>query len=218
LGPLHDSRTIDLAALCSEMQRHPATPLTDALRRGIGSRRASAAAQVNGTAASEHQRDEDAEDRIVLIDKSAWEQRHHSAAARERIDRLAVAGRAATCLPVALEHLYSARRNEDFTQRRDALNLLVWLPISDSVESTALDIMGRLASKGQHRMPLPDIIIAATALVHAATIMHYDGDFERIAELTRQSHEWIVPRGEGHGRGTEDATTANDAVDADEES
>lgn len=158
--------------------------------------------RVSGPAASEHPRGEDAEDSIVLIDKSAWEQRHHNAAARERINQLAVAGRAATCLPVALEQLYSARSNEDFAQRRDALDLLVWLPITDSVESTALDIMGRLASKGQHRIPLPDIIIAATALVHAATIMHYDGDFERIAELTKQSHEWIVPRGEGHGRRT----------------
>lgn len=159
-----------------------------------------APAGVDAALANGHQPGGDAADGIVLIDKSAWEQRHHSAAARERIDRLAVAGRAATCLPVALEQLYSARSNEDFSQRRDALDLLVWLPITDDVESTALDIMGRLAGKGQHRLPLPDIIIAATALVHAATIMHYDGDFERIAELTGQRHEWIVPRGEGHGR------------------
>lgn len=177
-----------------------------------------APARVSGKPPSENQLGEDAEGGIVLIDKSAWEQRHHSAAARERIDHLAVAGRAATCLPVALEQLHSARSNDDFTQRRDALDLLVWLPVTESVESTALDIMGRLAGKGQHRMPLPDIIIAATALVHAATIMHYDGDFERIAELTGQRHEWIVPRGAGHGRGIEDATVANVAVDSDDES
>lgn len=171
-----------------------------------------APARVTGKAPGLRPGDEDAEGRIVLIDKSAWEQRRHSAAARERIDQLAVAGRAATCLPVALEQLYSARSTEDFTQRRDALDLLVWLPITDGVESKALDLMRRLAGKEQHRMPLPDVIIAATALVHAATIMHYDEDFERIAELTGQPHEWIVPRGAGHGRGTGDATTANDAV------
>jgi len=29
-------------------------------------------------------------------------------------------------------------------------------------------------------------------------VIHYDSDFERIAEITGQPHEWIVPRGEGH--------------------
>jgi hypothetical protein len=43
-------------------------------------------------------------------------------------------------------------------------------------------------------------MIAATALVHDATILHYDRDFERIAEATDQPHEWIIPRGSGHGR------------------
>ncbi|MFP3940624.1 MAG: PIN domain-containing protein [Thermoanaerobaculia bacterium] len=139
-------------------------------------------------------------DALVVVDKSAWEQRRHSRAARERIDQLATAGRAATCLPVALEQLYSARNHEDLTKRREALDLLVWLPITAAVEEEALDLMARLARKGQHRIPLPDIMIAATAVAHGATILHYDRDFERIAETTGQLHEWILPPGSGHGR------------------
>jgi predicted nucleic acid-binding protein len=27
------------------------------------------------------------------------------------------------------------------------------------------------------------------------TILHYDADYERIAELTGQTQQWIVPRG-----------------------
>jgi predicted nucleic acid-binding protein len=141
---------------------------------------------------------------LVLVDKSAWEQRRHSEGARHRIDGLAASGRAATCLPVALEQLYSARNHEDLVSRREALDLLVWLPVTAAVEEKAVELMAQLARKGQHRTPLPDIMIAATAQVHGASILHYDGDFERIAETTGQAHEWIVPRGTGHGRGSED--------------
>lgn len=37
------------------------------------------------------------------------------------------------------------------------------------------------------------------AHAHSAVVLHYDPDYERIAEITGQSHEWIVPRGSGHG-------------------
>lgn len=141
--------------------------------------------------------------RPVLVDRSAWEQRRHSEVARQRIDRLAAAGRAATCLPVALEQLYSARNAEDFASRRGALELLQWLPMTPAVEDEAIQLMAKMARKSQHRMPLPDVMIAATAAVHKAVILHYDRDFERIADLTGQPHEWIIPRGTGHGRETE---------------
>lgn len=144
------------------------------------------------------------EDGLVLVDKSAWEQRAHSASAKERIDRLAAAGCAATCLPVALEQLYSARNMKDFDSRRGALDLLVWLPVTPAVERQAIETMAKLAAKGQRRVPLPDVMIAATALVHGATILHYDRDFERIATTTGQAQEWILPRGTGHGSETSD--------------
>lgn len=134
-----------------------------------------------------------------LIDKSAWEQRHHGSAARDRINDLAAEGRAAICLPVALEQLYSARSKEDFDSRREAFDLLVWLPITAAVEAKALEIMAELATKGQHRLPLPDIMIAATALVHEATVLHDDGHFERLGEAVGLPHKWVVPRGSGHG-------------------
>lgn len=63
--------------------------------------------------------------------------------------------------------------------------------------------MARMAVKGQHRLPLPDVMIVATALVHGASILHYDRDFERIAETIELAQEWIVPRGTGHGGGTD---------------
>ncbi|MPZ19995.1 MAG: PIN domain-containing protein [Luteitalea sp.] len=163
-----------------------------------------AAARVTGAESSAQDVVEEPESPLYLIDKSAWEQRQHSVTAGQRINHLVIEGRAATCWLAALEHLYSARNSADLSDRRDSLDLLVWLPVTAAVESTAFDVMARLARKGQHRLPLPDITIAATALVHGAIVMHYDSDFERIAEATGQRHEWIVPRGTGHGRRTED--------------
>jgi len=37
--------------------------------------------------------------------------------------------------------------------------------------------------------------VAATAESAGLTVLHYDADFERIAEVTGQPTEWVVPRG-----------------------
>lgn len=34
-----------------------------------------------------------------------------------------------------------------------------------------------------HRTPIPDLLIAETALYHDLSIVHVDGDYERIAEV-----------------------------------
>jgi predicted nucleic acid-binding protein len=64
--------------------------------------------------------------------------------------------------------------------------------------------MQELARHGHHRsVGVADLLIAAVAEVHGATVLHYDSDFERIAEVTGQAHEWIVPRCDGHRDGAE---------------
>lgn len=52
-----------------------------------------------------------------------------------------------------------------------------------------------LARKGHHRLPVIDLIVAAAAESAGLAVLHYDGDFERIAEVTGQPHEWVAPRG-----------------------
>jgi predicted nucleic acid-binding protein len=42
---------------------------------------------------------------------------------------------------------------------------------------------------------LPDLLVAATAERHDVTVLHYDHDFDLIADVTGQRVEWIVPRG-----------------------
>ena len=56
-----------------------------------------------------------------------------------------------------------------------------------------------MAQRGHHRASIPDVIVAATAAEHGLTVLHYDSDYERLAEVTGAAHEWVAPRGEGHG-------------------
>ena len=57
------------------------------------------------------------------------------------------------------------------------------------------EVQGLLAARGKHRRPIPDLAIAATAEEHGATVLHYDKDYDLIAEITGQPVEWIAPRG-----------------------
>jgi hypothetical protein len=38
-------------------------------------------------------------------------------------------------------------------------------------------------------------MIAAVAERHRVSILHYDADYDLIAEVTEQPTEWVVPRG-----------------------
>lgn len=40
-----------------------------------------------------------------------------------------------------------------------------------------------------------EVIVAACAERADLTVLHYDGDYERIAEVTGQPAQWVVPRG-----------------------
>lgn len=136
---------------------------------------------------------------LFLVDKSAFEQQRHSAAADQVLRALAAEGQLAVCEIVAMELLYSTRGPADYEARLAGLGSMVWLPVNAEVTRTAVDIQRRLATKGQHRRPIPDLLIAATALEHEAVVLHYDKDFDLIASVTGQPARWIIPRGTGHG-------------------
>lgn len=132
---------------------------------------------------------------VYLAHKSAHAQRYNSDEAGRRLDREMAAGRLAVCEMVALELLYSARNSSDYLRLDTALQALPWVATDSAAMKRALDVQRRLAQRGQHRRPLPDLIIAATAELAELTVLHYDHDFDLIGELTGQPMEWIVPRG-----------------------
>lgn len=124
---------------------------------------------------------------VYLVDKSAWEWARRDAAARADLADLLAAGHIlAGSHLTALEMAYSARNAADHATIIARQRATRWLPVTEVVMDRALEIVAMLASRGQHRTPIPDIIIAATAEHHHATVLHVDKDYEHIAEATGQ--------------------------------
>ena len=67
--------------------------------------------------------------------------------------------------------------------------------MTEEVFSRAIDVQGLLAGRGRHRLPIPDLLIAAAAESARMTVLHYDADFDAIAAVTGQDMEWVAPRG-----------------------
>lgn len=131
-----------------------------------------------------------------LADKSALTRRETRPAVREILEPLLVAGEIATCGIVDLELLYSARNRATYRSLAEALRGMPRVPVEEAVMTRALGVQASLAERSQHRaVPLPDLLVAACAERAGLTVLHYDADFERIAEITGQETQWILPRG-----------------------
>jgi hypothetical protein len=131
-----------------------------------------------------------------LVDKSALARLETSPEVNAVLDPLLTSGEVATCGVVDLELLYSAPSPGDYVAAAASLRALPRVPMSEEVLDRALEVQGRLAKRSQHRgVSLPDLIIAACAEGAGLTVLHYDADYERIAEVTRQPVQWVVPRG-----------------------
>jgi predicted nucleic acid-binding protein len=134
---------------------------------------------------------------LRLADTSAW---HHSAdpaVAGHWTEGLATDA-LATCAQVRLEVLFSARSEYDYDRIVEEFASLHQLPCGEREFERALDVQRLLAHRGglHHRsVKIPDLVIAASAESAGAIIWHYDEDFDRIAEATRQPTEWIAVRG-----------------------
>jgi predicted nucleic acid-binding protein len=131
-----------------------------------------------------------------LADKSALTRRATRPEVREVLEPLLVSSEIATCGIVDLELLYSARDRATYRALTEALRGMPRVAVDDAAVSRALAVQAMLAERSQHRaVPLPDLLVAACAEQAGLTVLHYDADFDRIAQLTNQTTQWIVPRG-----------------------
>jgi predicted nucleic acid-binding protein len=131
-----------------------------------------------------------------LADKSALTRRETRPEVREVLEPLLVAGEIATCGIIDLELLYSARDRATYRSLVEALRGMPRVPLDEESMERALSVQAMLAERSQHRaVSLPDLLVAACAERAGLTVLHYDVDFERIAKLTGQPTQWIVPRG-----------------------
>lgn len=131
-----------------------------------------------------------------LVDKSALWRLPNADVADSLLDRMA-AGVVGVSITTELEMGYSARSLADYARMRERyVDDLPIITMPVRAEARARDVQRMLVERGQHRgVSVPDLLIAATSETEGLTALHYDADFDLIADVTGQRMEWIVARG-----------------------
>ena len=131
-----------------------------------------------------------------LADTSALARLRHAAVASV-LGPLIEAGLVATCGVIEFELGWATRSADEFDEvRTDRQAGYEWLATHDEDWHRALQVQAALWRGGQIRaVGLPDLLIAAVAERERVTILHYDSDYDVIADVTGQPIQWVVPRG-----------------------
>ncbi|MGH3928488.1 MAG: PIN domain nuclease [Pseudonocardiaceae bacterium] len=133
---------------------------------------------------------------IYLADTTVYVLQGRYPQVRRRFDALLTEGRLAVCQMTALEYLNNAANPSSYEAVWGALHGQRWINVSTEAMDRALAVHRELARASRHRnFRLPDLVIAATAELSGATVLHYDTDYDRIAEVTGQPMEWVAERG-----------------------
>ena len=96
---------------------------------------------------------------------------------------------------VDLEMGGQARNSPEWEGLTDSVAPFPTVETAERNLQRALQVQRLLAAKSQRGRKIPDLLIAAVAEEHNLTVLHYDSDFDIIAEVTGQSCRWIVPAG-----------------------
>ena len=118
-----------------------------------------------------------------VLDKSAAARVIEPAVGRQLGE---LAGSLFVCPIGELEQLYSARSARHYEELKTELHAgFEVIAAPPDVLDRALRLQRDLAHyHGMwHRTPIPDLLIAETALHHQLGVVHVDGDFDRIAEI-----------------------------------
>src|SRR5947209_1107875 len=114
---------------------------------------------------------------------------------RFALEPLAAAGRVARSGISDLEIGYSARNAREWDALRGALMAFGLVETEARHVQRARQVQRMLASRSQHGRKVPDLLVAAAAEDAGLVVLHYDSDFDRVAAMTGQKCEWVVPRG-----------------------
>lgn len=114
----------------------------------------------------------------------------------ERLVPLIEAGLVAGCTPTDLEAGYSSTDPRDRARMRATRAAWPRAVMDQGVLDRAVDVQDALAERSRHRgAKIADLLVAAAAEAAGLVVLHYDRDFELIAEVTGQPVEWVVPAG-----------------------
>ncbi len=115
-----------------------------------------------------------AAERWLLLDKSALARGVHLAP---------VLGEPCLSAITRFEVLYSARSPIHFQELEAELDAFHELRTDAETIAIARTAQRELAASSQHRVPVPDLMIAACAQQHQAAVLHVDRHFETLARV-----------------------------------
>jgi predicted nucleic acid-binding protein len=132
----------------------------------------------------------------LVVDTSAWSRVNHPHV-REDWDHALQADRLRISPITRLEILYSARNGNQFDDLAEQLSNFRTAPLTATVIRAAEDAMRTLAHRtaGAQRLPLVDYLLAAAAQHASSAVLHYDHDFDTLAEIMSFDSVWLAPPG-----------------------
>ncbi len=134
-----------------------------------------------------------------LVDNSVLQRLARSGEIRTEVSRLAHRGEVLCASTVSvLEAGFSARSHDAHQEIvRRLTQSFELLPLTEEVGSVAVQLQDALWRAGKGRAAgVVDLLHAAAAVSHGATVLHYDSDFDHIASVDRRVRaQWIVSPG-----------------------
>lgn len=102
-----------------------------------------------------------------------------------------------TCSIVTMELLFAARDHEAVAQTEKIEAALRQVPVTASVQRAAIGAVRELSERGAgyHRVPPPDVLIAAAAQDAGIGVLHYDRHYDRLADVLNFASVWVAPPG-----------------------
>ena len=129
-----------------------------------------------------------------LVDTSALKRLRHDEV-RGVIQPLAERGELGRPSICDLEVGFSARNAAEWDELLTALDAFARVETSAAHVARALQVQRLLAERSKRGRKIPDLLVAAAAEELSISVLHYDADFDLIAEVTGQASQWVVPAG-----------------------
>jgi predicted nucleic acid-binding protein len=98
---------------------------------------------------------------------------------------------------VRFEILLTARDGHTFDELDEELSAWRTTPLTAAVLRAAQEAMRTLAhrSAGAQRLPIVDYLVAAAAQETGAAVLHYDSDYDTLAEIMEFESIWLARAG-----------------------
>jgi hypothetical protein len=132
----------------------------------------------------------------LLVDTSAWARAEH-VQVRDRWLTALLGDRLRLFPLVRIEILLSARGGDEFDLLAERLGTIRSAPLNTAVIRAAEAAMRALAhrSSGAQRLPVVDYLVAAAAQELGGAVIHYDRDYDTLAEILEFESVWLAPAG-----------------------